>query len=70
MKPLYKTTIIIWSEYDTCGTSVRCLGDNVADRDAYCSKLSCQAVQNPEQDPDWEETDFFMGDSMFDEEEE
>lgn len=58
-KPLYKTTIIIWSEYDTCGTSVRCLGDNVADRDAYCSKLSCQAVQNPEQDPDWDGTEFF-----------
>jgi len=60
-KPLYKTTVIIWSEYDTSETSLEDLGREATQGDAYCSKSTCDAVQNPKQDPDWDGTEFFDG---------
>jgi hypothetical protein len=67
-KPLYKTTIVIWSEFDpeSGDCDIRMYDDGIerlaraaCEGEAYCSKLKIQAVQKPEQDPDWDGTDFF-----------
>lgn len=56
---LYKTTITIWSEYDTSGIGLETLGREATSGDAICSKQSCVLVKNPEKDKDYECGEFF-----------
>lgn len=59
MRALYKTTIVIWSEYD--GTTVE-LSDLARDAEvgeSYCSRYRSEQCANPEADPDWDGTEFF-----------
>jgi hypothetical protein len=59
-QPLFKTTIVIWSEWDpTLATTIADLAREAEDGDAYCSAMKSVRVADPTQDPDWDCTDFF-----------
>lgn len=59
MKPLHKTTIVIWSEFDATGSGIEYLTKEAVFGDAFCSKEQHDLVEDPESDPDWKPTDFF-----------
>ena len=69
MKPkkLWKTTIVIWTEWEpkTDDTaegepySLEDLAVAATNGDAYCSKAESEEVENPTSDPDWDGTEFF-----------
>jgi len=69
MKHLFKTTIVIWSEYDTdMRVELVDLAREAVSGDSYCSKMSCVEVEDPQKDPDWDDTEFFnIGDEDEDE---
>src|SRR5438876_1975596 len=56
---LYKTSITIWSEYDTAELELTDLAHRAETGDAYCSRKTSALVAEPEKDPDWDGTDFF-----------
>lgn len=58
-KPLYKTTIVIWSEYDGTERELSDLAWQAEQGDAYCSRYRSTLVENPNSDPDFDDTDFF-----------
>lgn len=58
MKPLFKTTIVVWSEFTE--VDLVDLARAVVDHeDAFCSKQECVYVHIPEEDPDWVDTNIF-----------
>lgn len=63
MRPLKKTTIVIWSEVDNPMASddgdLADLASDAIDGDSYCSKQLTELVQDPTTDPDWDNTGFF-----------
>lgn len=60
MKPLYKTTIVIWSEDDpTNKMELSELAREAESGDAYCSNMHSVRVTDPEVDLDWDGTEFF-----------
>ena len=59
MRPLHKTTIVIWSEYDGTTVELSRLAREAEEGDAYCSRSSSQLVESPDWDADWDGTDFF-----------
>jgi len=61
MKPLYKTTIVIWSAYDPEKSSMELedLAHDATVGEAYCSKQKSERVEKPEENPDWDGTEFF-----------
>lgn len=58
LKPekLYKTTIVIWSEFPTEGLELEDLARDADIGDSYCDGLRCEEVTDPAQFPN---TDFF-----------
>lgn len=58
-KPLYKTTIVIWSEYDGIGVELSDLAWQAEQGDAYCSAQQSVRVEDPAADPEWDGTEFF-----------
>lgn len=64
---LYKTTIVIWTEYDPTlrfnsdngSEPIADLAREAVDGDAYCSKADTVPVGDPKADPDWDGTEFF-----------
>lgn len=56
---LYKTTIIIWSEYPGDAVELTDLAREADTGDAYCSHTESKLVENPQDDPDWDGTEFF-----------
>lgn len=58
---LYKTTIVIWSEFDPGaeGLELEDLARDATSGGSYCSKVKYDTVEKPEADPDWDGTDFF-----------
>lgn len=60
MKPLYRTIIVIWSEYDpTNELELEELARAATNGDAYCSVQESVKVDNPEDDPHWDNNTFF-----------
>lgn len=59
-KPLYKATIVIWSEFDPTSLELEDLAREATNGSAYCSVMDCEVIENPESDPDWDGTEFFM----------
>lgn len=59
MKPLYKTTIVIWSEYNGTNVELSTLASQVENGDAYCSVYRSSLIENPSNDPDWDNCEFF-----------
>jgi hypothetical protein len=66
--PLYKTTIVIWTDYDPRTRELEDLAREATVGDAYCSKQEAVEVADPSGDPEWDGTEFF--DPPFGEEEE
>lgn len=61
MRPLMKTTIIIWSEVDEGRDrmEIDALARDAVDGDSYCSERRSVTVEDPESDSDWDGTEFF-----------
>jgi hypothetical protein len=57
--PLYKTVIVIWSEYDGEKVEIEDLAFQATEGNAYCSKQQSVLVQEPTTDPEWDGTEFF-----------
>jgi hypothetical protein len=61
MRPLWKSTIVIWSEYDGTQVELSTLAREAEVGDAYCSRSSSALITDPAVDPDWDDTEFFQG---------
>lgn len=64
MKPLYKTTIVIWTEHDPreddpLEMELTEISQDATNGDSYCFRSDTVLVENLEQDPDWDGTEFF-----------
>jgi len=61
MRSLFKTTIVIWSEYDSEAGHVELadLALDATDGQSYCSSMTKTKVEDPSKDPDWDGTEFF-----------
>jgi hypothetical protein len=59
VKPLFKTTTVIWTEYDSNGLESTELASQAENGDAYCSSVTSALVAIPEKDPAWDRTEFF-----------
>lgn len=59
MKNLFKTTIVIWTDYDPEDADITYLATEAADGDAYCSSQRKTFVKDPTKDPEWDGTEFF-----------
>lgn len=58
--PLYKTTAVIWSEFDPSGKiELSDLARRAEVDDCYCSKQVTELVKEPTKDPNWDGTEFF-----------
>lgn len=57
--PLYKTTVIIWTEFDPSALELPALAAEADYGSAYCSKLITEHVKDPSYDLEWDGTDFF-----------
>ena len=63
MKPLYKTTIVIWSEnQNKTLVELSDLAWEATQGADYCSKMSETFVFEPTDDEDWDGTEFFNTD--------
>lgn len=62
MKNLFKTTITIWTDYNTDGVHLIDLAGMANDGDAYCSSKTSVHVADPSSDPDWDGNTFFSSD--------
>ena len=58
-KPLYKTTIVIWSPFDGNEAELADLAFQATEGNSYCSAQRSVLVENPSKDPDWDGTEFF-----------
>lgn len=56
---LWKTTIVVWTDYDPRSRELEDLAREATSGDAYCSKQEAVEVANPESDDDWDGTEFF-----------
>jgi hypothetical protein len=56
---LYKTTIVIWTEYPTDNVSIDTLAAEACTGDAYCSSQKCELISDPNKFPN---TEFFGDD--------
>ena len=60
MRALYKTIIVIWSDYDpTDKVELEDLARAATSGDAYCSNIRAELIEKPDQDKDWDSTEFF-----------
>lgn len=60
MSKLFKTTIVIWSEFNPEGVyEIDRLSQEAMSGMAYCSKQKTEEVKEPTSDPDWDGTEFF-----------
>ena len=58
---LYKTTLVIWTDYDPGPRNME-ISDIAREAecgDAYCSTQNIELIENPEEDDDWDDTEFF-----------
>ena len=56
---LYKSTIVIWTDYNPVQRELEDLAREAQVGDAFCSKQESTFVEDPSNDPDWVDTDFF-----------
>lgn len=56
---LYKSTIVIWSEFNPVTMELSDLAREAETGEAYCSRMEAQVIREPTSDPDWDGTEFF-----------
>lgn len=66
-KGLFKTTVVIWSDYDGTALELEDLARAATVGDAYCSQFKSEHVADPASDPAWDGCDFFEDDPIGDE---
>lgn len=59
MGPLYKTTIVIWTNYDPHDLELDELVRDAVVGESYCSCSDTIVVHDPMSDHDWDGTEFF-----------
>jgi hypothetical protein len=59
LKPLYESTIGIWTRYDPTELELTEMAHEAESGDAYCSGMKCVLVLEPEKDSAWDGTEFF-----------
>lgn len=59
LPPLYKTTIVIWTDWDSTNMDLAALGHEAMQGDAYCSAQTTTRVDDPHLDPEFDGTEFF-----------
>ena len=57
---LFKTTIVIWSREDHPHREIGDWAAEATEGDSYCSRSETVSVADPESDPDWDGTEFFI----------
>lgn len=57
---LFKTTIVIWSEFNSDNVELEDLARDATSGESYCSKQNCEYVEDVQKDPDWDDTEFFL----------
>lgn len=67
-KKLYKTTIVIWSTFDPMKCELSDLAREAEVGDAYCSRMEAEHKENFRDDPDWDDTEFFLRNDFTEEE--
>ena len=65
MKNLWKSTIVIWSEFDPQTVEIADLARDATDGNSYCSSSTVELVKNPQKDKDWDGTEFFEGHGLY-----
>lgn len=55
-KKLYRTTIVIWTEYPTDSVELPDLAREATTGEGFCSEQECEEITDPNQFPD---TEFF-----------
>lgn len=58
-KPLFKTTIVIWTEWDPRYYEIDYMACEAIGGGAYCSSQTIDLIQDPQSDPTWDGTEFF-----------
>ena len=58
-KNLWKTTIVIWSDFDPQEVEIDSLAREAVQGESYCSTRHDALIAEPEKDDDWEDTEFF-----------
>jgi len=60
-KKLWKTTMVVWTDYDPANSEIADLARDATNGPAYCSKQESVLVPRVklDQDPDWDGTEFF-----------
>lgn len=58
---LYKTEIVIWSNFNPDSVELEDLARDATDGGSYCSKQRVYFVLDAEKDEDWDGTEFFYG---------
>jgi hypothetical protein len=56
---MYKTTIVIWSDYDPSKSDIDTLARDSISGQSYCSVRKSEHIQNHRSDNDWDGTEFF-----------
>ena len=56
---MWKTTCVIWTDYDPAHLELEDLAREAQQGDAYCSKQHCEKIADHTNDPDWDGTEFF-----------
>ena len=56
---LWKTQITIWTDHDPSELDPDVLIEAAMYGDAYCSEIKNTFVDDVNEDPDWDDTDFF-----------
>lgn len=58
-KTLWKTTLVIWTDYDPSAMEIDALATEAIGGSAYCAIQASEQVEHPETDPQWDGTEFF-----------
>ena len=61
-KSLWKTTIVIWTDYHPNGLSLEDLARETDSGDAYCSFSEYKYIKDIDEDEHWDGSEFFDSD--------
>lgn len=61
--PLYKTIVVIWSEFPGDSVELEHLACEATSGEAYCSCYRSERVVTPQNDLAWDGTDFFAAEA-------
>ena len=56
---LFKTTLVIWTDYDPTDVRMSDLARDAESGDSYCSVNKMELIEDVQKDPHWDGTEFF-----------